>query len=79
MVDEFGKARIADFGLARVIYTQATFTEASASGKGTVKWQAPELLDGSNTRITPESDVYSYGCLCLEVLNNFVFTSALSS
>ena len=34
---------------------------------GTLRWKAPELLDGSGT-LTPATDVYAYSIVCIEVL-----------
>jgi serine/threonine protein kinase len=53
------RACLADFGVA--------------SCKGTLRWQAPELLDpeldDASCRATSASDVYAYACVCYEVLS----------
>jgi len=36
--------------------------------RGTLRWQAPELLAGTNA-ITSATDVYAYAITCVEVLN----------
>ncbi|TFY55563.1 hypothetical protein EVG20_g9276 [Dentipellis fragilis] len=36
--------------------------------RGTLRWQAPELLTGSNSRLTPQVDVYAYAICCSEIL-----------
>lgn len=44
----------------------------SQAGKaGTIRFLAPELLVEENPRSTCASDVYAFGCLCLEVRNLF--------
>ena len=73
LIDEQQRPRIADFGLARVIDSQATTINSSAAdGRGNLRWQAPELLQtnhfGKDTgKVTTESDVYSFACVILEV------------
>ncbi|TDL22512.1 kinase-like protein [Rickenella mellea] len=73
LVDENCEPRIADFGLARMIDSHPTSIVATSfNGKGTMRWQAPELLDASrfcgiSLGVTTMSDVYAYACLCLEV------------
>jgi len=43
-----------------------------ASSGGTLRWQAPELLnyegDGTHNRNSLASDIYAFGCVCYEVL-----------
>ncbi|KAF7426285.1 hypothetical protein PC9H_008653 [Pleurotus ostreatus] len=63
LVDWNGQVRIADFGLAVL----AQFGEVASRG-GSRRWMAPELLSWS--RSSPRStasDVYSFGCTCLEL------------
>lgn len=73
LVDDQGQAKIADFGLARIVDSQAsTVGRTSLKGRGSIRWQAPELLDpkrfqGELCRTTKESDVYAFASVCLEV------------
>ncbi len=75
LVDALGKPRITDFGLAKAVFSQAgTFASSSYEGQGSLRWQAPELLgvgsgdDNGANKLTTQSDVYAYGCICLEVI-----------
>ena len=34
---------------------------------GTLRWQAPELMQGAQA-LTPEMDVYAFGICCVEIL-----------
>lgn len=65
-----GTPMLADFGLSRVIMEEATGLTTSSS-KGSCRWMAPELFGGIETQIqvlvTTASDVWAFGCLCLEV------------
>jgi serine/threonine protein kinase len=46
------------------------------SGKGTVRWQAPELLNGEqSTTNTRASDVYAFGSVLYEVWPGIVLLS----
>ncbi|KAF5313814.1 hypothetical protein D9758_018714 [Tetrapyrgos nigripes] len=58
------RATIADFGLSRVIESEA-FTMTSRSSRvvqGTARWLAPECLM-KNQRASYQSDVYAFGCI----------------
>lgn len=72
LVDEEGRPRISDFGLVRIEDSLASVTASSFNGRGSLRWQAPELLCPDQfpdipCNITTKSDVYSFACLCLEV------------
>ncbi|KAL7706999.1 protein kinase [Lotmaria passim] len=64
LLDESGCAKIVDFGCSRDV-NQATTT---LSGGGTPLWMAPEVCRGEPA--TEKSDVWSFGCLCLEMTND---------
>jgi serine/threonine protein kinase len=59
LVDSQGRARLTDFGLASILIATATMS----TGRGTVRYMAPELLDwetsDSTGRPTKESDAYA--------------------
>jgi serine/threonine protein kinase len=63
LLDESGCAKIVDFGCSRDV-NQATTT---LSGGGTPLWMAPEVCRGEPA--TEKSDVWAFGCLCLEMTN----------
>lgn len=65
------RAVIADFGLAAVMSSTSLIT-ASATGGGTVRWMAPELLMPeeyglTHSKSSKESDVYAFGMVIYEV------------
>jgi len=71
LIDNSGRACVADFGLSRVLDSAMTVTNSlsgSVSFGGTVRWQAPELFDPSVEcpPATMASDVYAFGCVCYE-------------
>lgn len=61
-----GGACIADFGLARLV-PDVTMGSSSAI-KGTLRYMAPEYLQGGGRYLTTKCDVYSFGVLVLELL-----------
>ncbi|KZT27465.1 kinase-like protein, partial [Neolentinus lepideus HHB14362 ss-1] len=67
LIDDDGHARLADFGLASIADQTKAYTSTSAR-RGSAKWMAPELhFPSSHFRRTPASDIYAYGCVCIEV------------
>lgn len=72
-MDEDDRPRIADFGLAQAVDSRSSSAMASSRrGKGSMRFQAPELLnpsrfEGFSGDVTRNSDVYAYACVCLEV------------
>ena len=61
LLDEFGNARITDFGL-----TQDTFDVVSIPERRSVQWTAPEVLEETGTPST-ETDIFSFGMVIAEV------------
>ncbi|KAJ7472836.1 kinase-like domain-containing protein [Mycena latifolia] len=64
------RACIADFGLSSIANSMTVcFTHSTASPqKGTMRWQAPELLRGESVS-DARSDVYTFACVCYEILS----------
>ena len=57
LLDERGRPKIADFGIARAL--DATVATRTGSYLGTALYSSPEQLKGE--KVTPKSDVYSLG------------------
>ncbi|KAJ7938157.1 kinase-like domain-containing protein, partial [Mycena leptocephala] len=68
LINEAWSACLADFGLS--IFSDITSSMSTNRG-GSLYWMAPELLDpdrfGTKFIRTPATDVYAFGCVCLEV------------
>ncbi|KAG6906135.1 hypothetical protein DXG01_015758 [Tephrocybe rancida] len=73
LVDDAGRALLADFGLSSVSdadIVKWTSLSSSSSKGGTVRWQAPELFSATEdveSKNSKESDVYALGCVCYEI------------
>ncbi|KAJ7641852.1 kinase-like domain-containing protein [Roridomyces roridus] len=73
LIDDDGKALIADLGLSFIEREQdVTAASKSSTCGGTSRWMAPERLvpsafDRPSPKATASSDVYSFGMLMLEV------------
>jgi len=76
LISDQGKACLCDFGLsALMIAFHATSFYTSTVG-GNVRWAAPEIYRVSEDEtihpLTVQSDVYSFGCILLEILSGQV-------
>jgi len=78
LIDEGSHARLADFGLLRIISDHTNFTTSnSVPAGGTTRWMSPELLapglfNPNHGRSTIESDCYAMGMVIYEVLTGRV-------
>jgi len=67
-----GRLYLADFGLSMILTESQNTTFSSCHG-GNVRWMAPEMFhmpepeSGDVIKPTKASDVYSYGCIMLQV------------
>lgn len=82
LVDEKGRAKLADFGLSSIIYEAGSYQKFSltATPQGTLRWMAPELHDPEDAGIgeddallTAASDVYAFAMVMLEVTRLICF------
>ncbi|KDQ50042.1 hypothetical protein JAAARDRAFT_142635, partial [Jaapia argillacea MUCL 33604] len=66
LVDKHGIACLCDFGLSlvRMHTTSNTSNSINSGGQGTLRWMAPEQMDGG--RATLKSDIYSFGMTIYE-------------
>ncbi|KAF9457394.1 hypothetical protein BDZ94DRAFT_232746 [Collybia nuda] len=70
LINDEWQACLADFGLT--VVSETTLATQTSNGHGSMRWMAPELHDpeffGFNRFLrTPASDIYAFGCVCLEV------------
>jgi len=65
------RACLADFGLAAAKETQsmAVTTAVITRATGTMRWQAPELLQDDDVCNNLATDVYAYACVCFELFS----------
>ncbi len=79
LFDQYNRAVITDFGLARV--AQSSSSSASSSmggvGVGTPYYKAPEIWRGE--KATPAADQYSLACMLVEMLSGKVLFDADST
>ncbi|KAG6824397.1 hypothetical protein H0H92_006974 [Tricholoma furcatifolium] len=78
LVDGSGRAKLADFGISAVSDSKVpiwTSQSSVASKGGSVRWQAPELIDienGEEVKNSLASDVYAWGCVAFELFTGTV-------
>ncbi len=68
LIDDEGRARVADFGIARA--GESSDITATGSVMGTAQYISPEQAQGKET--TPRSDIYSIGVILYEALTGRV-------
>jgi eukaryotic-like serine/threonine-protein kinase len=68
LIDDEGRARVADFGIARA--GESSDITATGSVMGTAQYISPEQAQGKPT--TPSSDIYSIGVILYEALTGRV-------
>ncbi|KIJ12984.1 hypothetical protein PAXINDRAFT_100924 [Paxillus involutus ATCC 200175] len=66
LVDETGRCLISDFGQSEM-KSEAYRLTGQPTPRGTLRWQAPELLLGDN-RLTNAVDTYAFAICCVEIL-----------
>jgi serine/threonine protein kinase len=73
LINSDDKICLADFGLSMILAESGNPTFNSCHA-GNVRWMAPEMIDtpdseeGEPTKPTKPADVYSYGCIVLQLL-----------
>lgn len=67
LVDESGRVRVMDFGLAKQIDADEKLT-VTGQMLGTPSYMAPEQISGAIAAVGPASDVYGLGALLYELL-----------
>jgi len=65
-------ARLTDFGYASLVGNipeVLTYLQRSTARPGALRWIAPEQVDEETFNRTSKSDIYSFGCVALQVLS----------
>jgi len=74
LISSDGELSLADFGLSMILAESQNSTFNSCHA-GNVRWMAPEMLampeEGGVTMPTKAADIYSYGCIMLQVCHPF--------
>ncbi|KXN83465.1 hypothetical protein AN958_01396, partial [Leucoagaricus sp. SymC.cos] len=63
LIPDIGHAVICDFGISRI-----KFSTTNPISTGTHNWTSPELILQHENIPSEKSDIWSFGCLCYEVL-----------
>ena len=70
LVDDQGRPRILDFGLAKLAEAEEMAPTVTASGQfvGSLPWSAPEQVEGRSAVVDTRTDVYSLGVVFYQML-----------
>ncbi|KAG1730480.1 kinase-like domain-containing protein [Suillus lakei] len=68
LVDSSGRLRLADFGLSMIL-AEADNTTFNSCHPGNIRWMAPEVLEDQDEKPTKAGDIYSYGCVMLQIFS----------
>ena len=66
LVDDTNRARITDFGLARVTQNLDSIRSGSGDQGHTARWTAPEILNEEGVH-SKEADIFSFAMVMIEV------------
>ncbi len=67
LLDENGRPKVADFGLAKILGSDGGLTKTSAV-LGSPSYMAPEQAEGDASKVGPRTDVYALGAILYELL-----------
>ena len=67
LVDNFGRARITDFGLATVIQNRDSIGSGSDEDGPTARWIAPETLNDDQGSYGKPADIFAFAMVIIEV------------
>jgi len=70
--DKYGTACLCDFGLSRMDADGSIWVTAASQAPGTIRFMAPELLNGSQPTVTNEGDIYAYGMTCFTLYSGLM-------
>ncbi|KIL63820.1 hypothetical protein M378DRAFT_164009 [Amanita muscaria Koide BX008] len=73
------EACLCDFGLSRFLIDNTLWKTTATHAVGTVRWMAPELMNGDASTPTKESDIYAYAMTCYEILSGDVPFKSVSN
>ncbi|CAE6511955.1 unnamed protein product [Rhizoctonia solani] len=69
LVSDSREVQLVDFGNATLVqYLSLLFTRTSPQFACSIRFTAPEIMDGSNKKNTTQSDVYALGMTILQIL-----------
>lgn len=82
LIDEGGRARLIDFGLSTIVrpILGQSHLAATSIHPGATRYAAPELLsDDARDLPLEKSDIYSFGCVMLQILSGRLPWSEIKS
>lgn len=66
LADKHFTPKLADFGLTTLHGAGMTTMGSQSANAGTIRFMAPELFEETG-QLSFSSDIYAFGCLCVEV------------
>ncbi|KAJ3486407.1 hypothetical protein NLI96_g4265 [Meripilus lineatus] len=79
LIDNHYQPKLADFGLS-MLSGSGSMTMGSHSGpRGTLRFMAPELFVDENSALSLKSDIYAFGCVCVEAISTSTCENSTTS
>jgi len=70
LISNNGEALLTDFGFSVAVNSSFSMALSNTGGtKGTLRWMAPEILDGG--AVSPQADVWAFGMTTLVCFSRF--------
>jgi serine/threonine protein kinase len=64
LINHRKEACLSDFGLSRLVVDNTLWRTTATHASGTLRWMAPELIEGDMIIPTIATDIYAFGVTC---------------
>ncbi|KIL59844.1 hypothetical protein M378DRAFT_969629 [Amanita muscaria Koide BX008] len=69
LINHRREAYLSDFGLSHIAFDNTLWRTTATHANGTLRWMAPELIEGDVIVLTIATDIYAFGMTVYEILS----------